>query len=126
VLEQGRLGETYNVGGRAEMNNIEVVHTICDLLDELHPKTGGGSYRTQIRFVTDRPGHDRRYAIDSTKMASELHWKPRETFASGLRKTVQWYLDQQEWVENVTSGAYRQWTQLNYQSRDHHTKGATQ
>jgi len=118
VLEKGTLGETYNIGGRAEMKNLDVVHTLCDLLDELRPKTKGASYRDQIRFVTDRPGHDRRYAIDSTRIAKELEWKPSETFATGLRKTVQWYLDHEAWVDNVTSGAYRQWTQLNYQARE--------
>jgi dTDP-glucose 4,6-dehydratase len=117
VLEKGTLGETYNIGGRAEMRNIDVVHTLCDLLDEQKPKKQGGSYREQIQFVTDRPGHDRRYAIDSAKIASELDWKPSQTFATGLRKTVQWYLDNESWVDNVTSGAYRQWTQLNYQAR---------
>jgi dTDP-glucose 4,6-dehydratase len=100
------------------MKNLDVVHTLCDLLDELRPKTKGASYRDQIRFVTDRPGHDRRYAIDSTRIAKELEWKPSETFATGLRKTVQWYLDHEAWVDNVTSGAYRQWTQLNYQARE--------
>jgi len=118
VLEKGNLGETYNIGGRAEMKNLDVVYTLCDLLDELRPKTKGVSYRDQIRFVTDRPGHDRRYAIDSTRIATELEWKPSETFATGLRKTVQWYLDHENWVENVTSGAYRQWTQLNYKERE--------
>jgi dTDP-glucose 4,6-dehydratase len=117
VLEKGTLGETYNIGGRAEMRNLDVVHTLCDLLDEQKPKKQGGSYREQIQFVTDRPGHDRRYAIDSAKIASELDWKPSQTFATGLRKTVQWYLDNESWVDNVTSGAYRQWTQLNYQAR---------
>jgi dTDP-glucose 4,6-dehydratase len=120
VLEKGLLGETYNVGGRAEMRNLDVVHTLCDLLDALKPRSNGASYKDQIRFVTDRPGHDRRYAIDSTRIATELDWKPSETFSSGLQKTVQWYLDHHAWVEDVTSGAYRQWTQLNYQARDAH------
>jgi dTDP-glucose 4,6-dehydratase len=120
VLEIGKLGETYNVGGRAEMRNLDVVHILCDLLDALRPRTDGASYRDQIRFVTDRPGHDRRYAIDSTRIATELDWKPSETFSTGLRKTVQWYLDHEDWVDNVTSGAYRQWTQLNYQARTDH------
>jgi dTDP-glucose 4,6-dehydratase len=117
VLEKGILGETYNIGGRAEMRNIDVVHLLCDLLDEQKPKKQGGSYREQIQFVTDRPGHDRRYAIDSSRIDSELDWKPSQTFATGLRKTVQWYLDNESWVDNVTSGAYRQWTKLNYQAR---------
>lgn len=124
VLEKGVVGATYNIGGRAEMRNIDVVHLLCDLLDDLRAKPQGGSYREQIRYVTDRPGHDRRYAIDTTKIASEIHWKPVETFSTGLRHTVQWYLDNPAWVDNVTSGAYRQWTQLNYQSREERLKEA--
>ena len=113
VLASGRLGETYNVGGWNEKTNLEVVHTICDLLDELKPRTPG-SYREQITFVKDRPGHDRRYAIDARKLESELGWRPKETFETGLRKTVQWYLDNQAWVQDVTSGEYRNWMTRQY------------
>ena len=117
VLECGRLGETYNIGGCNEMSNLEVVHTVCDLLDRHAPRASGGSYREQITFVSDRPGHDRRYAIDARKIAGELGWQPAETFASGIEKTVRWYLDHAGWVENVTSGAYREWAQANYADR---------
>jgi dTDP-glucose 4,6-dehydratase len=116
VLEAGRTGETYNVGGWNEMTNLEVVHTVCDWLDRLSPRASG-SYREQIAFVKDRPGHDRRYAIDATKIERELGWRPAETFASGIEKTVRWYLKNDAWVANVTSGAYRQWTETNYSSR---------
>jgi dTDP-glucose 4,6-dehydratase len=114
VLQDGRLGETYNVGGWNEKPNIEIVHTVCDLLDELRPRSDGASYATQITHVKDRPGHDRRYAIDARKLEAELGWKPAETFETGIRKTVQWYLDHQDWVERVQSGAYRQWVQVQY------------
>mgnify|MGYP002129672648 CR=1 FL=1 len=117
VLEAGRLGETYNVGGWNEKPNIEIVHTVCALLDELRPKHDGTRYATQITYVTDRPGHDRRYAIDARKLERELGWKPTETFETGIRKTVQWYLDHPEWVQNVQSGAYREWIGKNYQDR---------
>lgn len=117
VLARGRLGETYNVGGWNEKTNLEVVHTLCDLLDELRPKQGGGSYRDQITFVKDRPGHDRRYAIDARKLERELGWKPAETFESGMRKTVQWYLENQVWVQDVMSGEYRNWVETNYAER---------
>ncbi|HWV05887.1 MULTISPECIES: dTDP-glucose 4,6-dehydratase [unclassified Ralstonia] len=113
VLARGRLGETYNVGGWNEMTNLEVVHTLCDLLDQLEPKASG-SYRDQITFVKDRPGHDRRYAIDARKLERELGWKPAETFETGLRKTVQWYLDNQAWVHDVMSGEYRNWVAKQY------------
>lgn len=113
VLGRGRAGETYNVGGWNEMTNLEVVHALCDLLDEFVPKSTG-SYRNQITFVKDRPGHDRRYAIDARKLERELGWKPAETFESGLRKTVQWYLDNQAWVADVTSGEYRNWVAKQY------------
>ncbi len=114
VLEAGRLCETYNVGGWNEKPNIEIVRTVCTLLDELRPKADGTSYLTQITYVKDRPGHDRRYAIDARKLENELGWKPAETFESGIRKTVQWYLANPEWVANVQSGAYREWVQHQY------------
>ena len=114
VLEGGALGEVYNVGGWNEKANLEVVHTLCAILDELSPRADGQSYTTQITFVTDRPGHDRRYAIDATRLERELGWKPAETFETGIRKTVQWYLDNQAWVKNVTSGAYRDWVGAQY------------
>jgi dTDP-glucose 4,6-dehydratase len=114
VLAQGRLGETYNVGGWNEMPNLDIVHTVCDLLDELKPRADGSSYRSQIAFVTDRPGHDRRYAIDANKIHRELGWRPAETFASGIRKTVEWYLDNPHWVAQVQSGAYRDWVAKQY------------
>lgn len=114
VLEGGRLGETYNVGGWNEKPNIEIVHTVCALLDELCPKADGSSYTTQITHVTDRPGHDRRYAIDARKIERELGWKPAETFETGIGKTVQWYLANPEWVQHVQSGSYRDWVQKQY------------
>ena len=114
VLEAGRLGETYNVGGRSEKPNIEIVHTVCALLDELRPKADGSSYKTQIVHVQDRPGHDRRYAIDARKIELELGWKPAETFETGIRKTVQWYLSNPEWVQHVQSGSYRDWVSRQY------------
>lgn len=114
VLESGATGETYNVGGWNEKSNLDVVHILCAILDELTPRADGQSYASQITFVKDRPGHDRRYAIDATKLARELDWKPAETFETGIRKTVQWYLDNQEWVGNVTSGAYQNWVGKQY------------
>ncbi|MEO7761957.1 MAG: dTDP-glucose 4,6-dehydratase [Casimicrobiaceae bacterium] len=114
VLAHGSPGETYNVGGNAEKKNLEVVHLLCDLLGELQP---GRDYRSQIAFVKDRPGHDRRYAIDGRKIAAELGWTPRETFASGLRNTVIWYLANQSWVDSVTSGEYKNWISRNYSAR---------
>jgi dTDP-glucose 4,6-dehydratase len=117
VLEAGKIGETYNIGGWNEKPNIEIVHTVCDLLDELRPRADGRSYREQITFVADRPGHDRRYAIDASKIERELGWKPAETFETGIRKTVCWYLDNQDWVANVQSGAYREWVEKNYTGR---------
>ena len=114
VLEAGRLGETYNVGGWNEKPNIEIVNTVCQLLDELRPRADGSRYSDQITYVTDRPGHDRRYAIDARKLEQELGWKPAETFESGIRKTVEWYLAHPQWVSNVQSGAYREWVQKQY------------
>ncbi len=114
VLEAGTSGETYNIGGWNEKPNIEIVKTICALLDQLRPKADGSSYTSQITTVTDRPGHDRRYAIDATKIHKELGWKPADTFDSGIRKTVQWYLDHADWVAQVQSGAYRDWVQKQY------------
>ncbi len=116
VLEGGRLGETYNVGGWNEKPNLEIVRTVCALLDELRPRSDGQPYASQISYVKDRPGHDRRYAIDARKIERELGWKPAETFESGIRKTVQWYLDHPEWVANVQSGSYRQWVQAQYEA----------
>ena len=113
VLDAGILGETYNVGGWNEKTNLEVVHTICRLLDELQPKQQG-TYAEQIMFVQDRFGHDRRYAIDARKLERELGWKPAETFESGIRKTVEWYLSNPEWISNVTTGAYRAWVSQQY------------
>ena len=114
VLEAGKLGETYNVGGWNEKANLDVVNTLCAILDELKPRADGQSYATQITFVQDRPGHDRRYAIDARKLEKELGWKPQETFETGIRKTVQWYLDNQEWVNHVASGEYRNWVEKQY------------
>ena len=114
VLARGRPGETYNVGGWNEKPNLEVVHAVCAILDELSPRADGQPYKSQITFVKDRPGHDRRYAIDATKLERELGWKPAETFETGIRKTVQWYLDNQDWVAHVTSGAYRDWINQHY------------
>jgi dTDP-glucose 4,6-dehydratase len=122
VLDAGKVGEVYNIGGRNEKTNLDVVRALCDILDELDPKPAG-SYRDQISHVQDRPGHDRRYAIDAGKLARELGWKPVETFDTGIRKTVQWYLDNQAWVENVQSGDYQKWLEKNYARRT--TAGGT-
>ncbi|MBY0235055.1 MAG: dTDP-glucose 4,6-dehydratase [Burkholderiaceae bacterium] len=115
VLQGGRVGETYNIGGWNEMTNLEIVHTVCELLDELRPDAAG-SYKRLITYVKDRPGHDRRYAIDARKIERELGWRPAETFATGIRKTVQWYLDNPDWVARVQSGAYRDWVAQQYQA----------
>ncbi|EKY6957997.1 dTDP-glucose 4,6-dehydratase [Escherichia coli] len=115
VVTEGKAGETYNIGGHNEKKNIDVVLTICDLLDEIVPKEK--SYREQITYVADRSGHDRRYAIDADKISRELGWKPQETFESGIRKTVEWYLANTNWVENVKSGAYQSWIEQNYEGR---------
>jgi dTDP-glucose 4,6-dehydratase len=114
VLEGGRLGETYNVGGWNEKPNIDIVKTVCALLDELRPRADGQSYAQQITYVKDRPGHDRRYAIDARKLEKELGWRPAETFETGIRKTVAWYLENAEWVAHVQSGAYRDWVSKQY------------
>ncbi|ECQ6418770.1 dTDP-glucose 4,6-dehydratase [Salmonella enterica subsp. enterica serovar Amsterdam] len=115
VVTEGKAGETYNIGGHNEKKNLDVVFTICDLLDEIVPKAT--SYREQITYVADRPGHDRRYAIDAGKISRELGWKPLETFESGIRKTVEWYLANTQWVNNVKSGAYQSWIEQNYEGR---------
>lgn len=117
VLQKGRLGETYNIGGWNEKPNIDIVHIVCALLDELRPDAAG-SYSRLITYVKDRPGHDRRYAIDARKIERELGWRPAETFETGIRKTVEWYLANPEWVANVQSGSYRDWVAANYGDRD--------
>ena len=117
VLETGAPGETYNIGGWNEKTNIDIIHTICSLLDTLSPHVDGKHYNEQITFVTDRPGHDRRYAINSNKIKRDLGWKPAETFETGIHKTVQWYLNNQSWVKNIQSGAYREWIDKNYKGR---------
>lgn len=124
VLEACKLRETYNVGGWNEKANLDVVHTFCAILDELKPRADCQSYATQITFVQDRPGHDRRYANDARKLEKELGWKPQETFETGIRKTVQWYLDNQEWVNHVTSGEYRSWVEKQYTTSHYATEDA--
>ena len=116
VLERGRPGETYNIGGDCETRNIDVVRRICALLEKAQPRAKG-RYADLIAFVADRPGHDRRYAIDCSKLRAELGWKPLETFDSGLEKTVRWYLEHERWVGDVASGAYREWVDVNYAKR---------
>ena len=119
LLEKGRTGETYNIGGWNEKANLEIVETVCSLLDELCPNDPVIPHRKLISFVKDRPGHDRRYAIDARKIERELQWRPRETFESGIRKTVSWYLENAEWIKEVTSGNYRQWMEKQYATRGH-------
>ena len=120
IMEKGRRGETYNIGGHAEMENIAIVEMVCDLVDELLPSPEGGSRRRLITFVKDRPGHDRRYAIDYTKLHRELGWSPVESFASGLRKTIRWYLDHRAWSERIRSGEYQAWIHEQYEEREEH------
>jgi dTDP-glucose 4,6-dehydratase len=114
ALEQGRPGETYNIGARSERTNLDVVTTVCEILDELRADPAIGSRRSLITFVGDRPGHDRRYAIDPTKIQNELGWRPQHSFKQGIRRTIAWYLANMEWVNDVRSGAYHEWMQLNY------------
>jgi dTDP-glucose 4,6-dehydratase len=121
VLEAERVGEGYNVGGLNEKSNIEIVHHVCALLDDLRPKTDGTSYASQITFVKDRPGHDRRYAIDASKIELELGWKPAETFEIGIRKTIDWYLTRPDWVQNVQNGSYLDWMKTHYESKSAYT-----
>ncbi|MGC2193454.1 MAG: dTDP-glucose 4,6-dehydratase [Terriglobales bacterium] len=124
VLARGRPGETYNIGGLNEKTNLEIVETICGLLDEFCPNDPVTPHRNLITFVKDRPGHDRRYAIDASKIERELQWHPRETFESGIRKTIFWYLENDEWTKEVTSGAYRQWMEKQYSGRGHEASRA--
>jgi dTDP-glucose 4,6-dehydratase len=116
VLARGRLGEVYNIGGNAERKNLDVVAAVCAVLGELRPRAAG-RYHDLITFVKDRPGHDRRYAMDASRIEAELGWRPAESFESGLRKTVRWYLDHADWVASVQSGAYRAWVRTNYGDR---------
>jgi dTDP-glucose 4,6-dehydratase len=118
ALAKGQPGETYNIGGNNERTNIDVVRTICRILDELRPAANGKPYESLVTYVADRPGHDRRYAIDATKSQAELGWQPVETFDSGIRKTVRWYLENPDWVKGVVSGEYRKWVKKNYARRE--------
>ena len=117
VLANGKIGETYNVGGRSERSNLFIVNKICSILDEIKPREDGKSYKEQIVFVKDRPGHDLRYAIDSSKIENELGWFPNHAFEEGLKETIEWYLGNTNWVENVLTGEYRKWVDLNYGDR---------
>ena len=119
MLDRGRPGETYNVGGKNEIRNIDVVTTICRKLDALRPRAGGATYEQLITYVKDRPGHDRRYAIDPAKIEREIGWRPAETFDSGIEKTIRWFLDNDAWVAGVRSGAYRQWLETQYGGPTH-------
>ena len=114
MLARGQPGETYNIGGRNELKNLDVVNTICAVLDELQPQGPTVPHRTLITFVKDRPGHDRRYAMNTSKIESELSWRPKETFETGIRKTIEWYLESEAWIQSVTSGSYRQWMATQY------------
>jgi dTDP-glucose 4,6-dehydratase len=114
IMNRGRRGETYNIGGAAEMENIEIVGMILDILDEIRPRIGGESRRDLITYVQDRPGHDRRYAIDFSKLRGQLGWRPRESFVTGLRKTVSWYVENREWADRVRSGEYQKWIDEQY------------
>ena len=122
VLQKGKIGETYNIGGNCEKKNIEIVDTICDILDEIKPNPNGNSYKKQIHFVKDRPGHDFRYAMDISKINKELGWQPKESFETGIRKTINWYLKNQDWVKRITSGEYREWIEKNYRQREGETE----
>ncbi|MBL7086348.1 MAG: dTDP-glucose 4,6-dehydratase [Candidatus Cloacimonetes bacterium] len=117
VLQKGKIGETYNIGGNCEKTNLEIVENICNNLDDIKPSSDGKSYKEQITFVKDRPGHDYRYAMDISKINQELHWKPKESFESGIRKTIEWYLSNHDWVERIISGEYREWIEKNYGER---------
>ena len=117
VLSRGRVGQTYNIGGRAERNNLFIVNKICEILDDLMPRSDGKSYKEQITFVKDRLGHDLRYAINCTKIEKELGWKPKHNFEDGLKETIQWYLDNEGWVKNIQSGEYQKWIERNYKER---------
>jgi dTDP-glucose 4,6-dehydratase len=117
ILQSGRPGETYNVGGSSEQTNVDVVSTICEILDELVPESGFRPHKSLVKYVTDRPGHDRRYAINAAKLRRELEWQPKETFRSGIRKTIQWYLSNKKWLDSVTSGSYKEWIAVQYPGR---------
>ena len=117
VLEKGKVGETYNIGGNFEKTNLEIVETICSLLDQIYPNSKVGKHSSLITFVKDRPGHDRRYAIDSSKINNSIGWVPKETFETGIRKTIKWYIDNMSWVESVQTGSYREWINMNYEKR---------
>jgi dTDP-glucose 4,6-dehydratase len=117
VLEKGKVGEVYNVGGNYEKTNLEIVHTVCAILDELVPDSPYRPHNELITYVKDRPGHDRRYAIDPSKIANEIGWQPAETFESGIRKTVTWYLENRAWVDNIANGSYQNWISKNYEAR---------